>query len=92
MRRSYAVWWSEGDCPRHAGKLVLSPFHALLSGNGNGCVAVPIDELVTIDYARGELMLTRRRGEQIRIGNLDGAGALLELADSLRRRSDDVSP
>jgi hypothetical protein len=85
MRRSYAVWWSEGDGPRHAGKLMLSPLHALLSGNGNGRVAVPFDEIVTIDYARGELTLTRRHGEQIRIGNLDAAGALLELADSLRR-------
>jgi hypothetical protein len=39
---------------------------------------------VTVDYARGELTLTRRRGTPIRIGNLDAAGALLELADSLR--------
>jgi hypothetical protein len=84
MRRSYAVWWSEGDGPRHAGKLVLSPLHALLSGNGNGRVAIPFDEIVTVDFARGELTLTRRRGAPIRIGNLDAVGALLELADSLR--------
>jgi hypothetical protein len=85
MRRSYAVWWSEGDGPRHAGKLVLSPLHVLLSGNGNGRVAIPFDEIVTVDYARGEMTLTRRRDEPIRIGNLDAAGALLELADSLKR-------
>jgi hypothetical protein len=84
MRRSYAIWWSEGDGPRHAGKLMLSPLHVLLSGNGNGRVAVPFDDIITVDYARGELTLTRRRGEPIRIGNLDAAGALLELADSLR--------
>lgn len=84
-KRSYAIWWREGDGRRHTGKLVLSPVHAVLSGTGNGRVVVPYREIVTADYVRGELTLTTRTGGLIQIGNLDGAGALLELADSLKR-------
>jgi len=85
LRRSYAVWWNEGEGPRHAGKLELGPLHALLSGNGSGRVAVPFDEIASIDYSRGELRLNRRQGAPLRIGSLDAPGALLELIDSLKR-------
>jgi len=84
-RRSYAVWWNEGDGPRHAGKLELGPLHALLSGNGGGRVAVPFEEIASIDYARGVLRLSRRGDAKLRIGSLDAPGALLELVDSLKR-------
>jgi hypothetical protein len=84
MRKdAYAVWWQEAEGPRHAGKLELGSLHLLLSGNGSGRVAVPLDEIVAIDYKRGELHLARRRGGDLRIGNLDGPGALLELTDAL---------
>ena len=83
-RRSYAVWWNEGDGPRRAGKLVLEPLHAVLSGNGGRRLALPFEEIVTIKYTRGELAVDRRRGAPLRIGNLDGAGAMLELADLLK--------
>ena len=83
VRTTYAIWWREGDGPRRAGKLTLGPFSAVLSGNGKGSLAVPFGEIVSAEYSQGELILTRRDGSVVRIGNLDGAGALLELADAL---------
>jgi hypothetical protein len=84
MRRStYAIWWTEGNGPRHAGKLELGPLHALLSGNRAGRLALALDEIVGVDYARGELTVARREGPAVRIGNLDGPGMLLELGDAL---------
>jgi hypothetical protein len=84
MRRStYAVWWQEDTGPRHAGKLELGSLHLLLSGNGSGRVAVPLDEIVEVEYHRGELSIERREGGVLHIGNLDGPGVLLELTDAL---------
>jgi hypothetical protein len=84
MRKStYAVWWQEADGSRHAGKLELGSLHLLLWGNGSGRVAVPLDEIVSVDYHRGELCIERRHGNELRIGNLDGPGVLLELSESL---------
>jgi hypothetical protein len=82
-KRTYAVWWEESDGGRHAGKLELGTLHLLLSGNGSGRVAVPLDEIVEVDYQRGELRIERREGAVLRIGNLDGPGVLLELSDAL---------
>jgi hypothetical protein len=84
-RGTYAVWWQEGEHPRHAGKLELGTLHVLLSGNGAGRLAVPLDEIASVEYRRGELVVTRRIGERLRIGNLDGPGVLLELSDALGR-------
>ena len=81
-RRSYAIWWTEGAGPRHAGKLELAPLHALLSGN-DGRLALAFDDIVGVDYARGELTVARRIGPSVRIGNLDAPGVLLELGDAL---------
>jgi hypothetical protein len=83
MRRtSYAVWWEEGTGPRHAGKLQLGSLHLLLTNRASG-LAVPVDEIVSVDYRRGELHIGRRSGDEVRIGNLDGPGALLELGEAL---------
>jgi hypothetical protein len=82
-KKGYAVWWQEGAGSRHAGKLQLGRLHLLLSGNGSGRIAVPLDQIVTVDYRRGELQLHRRFGSDITIGNLDGPGVLLELSDFL---------
>ena len=82
-RRTYAVWWQEGSRPRHAGKLQLGSFHLLLSANGSGRLAVPLDQIVSAYYERGELVIERRGNNPVRIGNLDGPGALLELTDAL---------
>ena len=77
------MWWQEAEGPRHAGKLELGTLHMLLSGNGSGRVAVPLDEIVSVDYSRGELRIERRTESDLRIGNLDGPGVLLELSDAL---------
>ncbi|MGB8003514.1 MAG: hypothetical protein WCF27_04540 [Gaiellaceae bacterium] len=84
-RRSYAIWWKQDDEPRHAGKLELGALHVLLSGNGNGKVAVPLGDIASVDYHRGEIILRLHHGPSIRVGSLDAPGALLELADALRR-------
>jgi hypothetical protein len=84
MRRSsYAVWWNEGNGPRHIGKLEIARLHALLSGNGSKRLAVPLDDITAVDYRRGEVRLDRRGATPLRIGSLDAPGALLELAHSL---------
>jgi len=82
-KTTYAVWWQEEEGPRHAGKLQLGSLHLLLSGNGSGRVAVPLDEIVEVEYRHGELHIECRQGSDLRIGNLDGPGVLLELSDAL---------
>jgi hypothetical protein len=82
-RKTYAVWWQEADGLLHAGKLQLGRLHLLLSGNGSGRVAVPLDQIVSVAHRRGELQITRDGGGDLRIGNLDGPGVLLELSDEL---------
>ncbi len=82
-KKTYAVWWQEADGPRHAGKLELGSVELALSGNGSGRIAVPLGEIVSVDYRRGELHIERKFGVDLRIGNLDGLGVLLELSDAL---------
>jgi hypothetical protein len=65
LKRSYAIWWHEGDGPKHAGKLELGRLH------------------MSVGYASGELMVTRRGGSPLRIGSLDALGALREVSDAL---------
>jgi hypothetical protein len=84
-RQSYAVWWKQGDEPRHAGKFELDPLHVLLSGKNDGTLSVPLGDIVSIDYHRGEVTLSFREDPAIHIGSLDAPGALLELTDALRR-------
>jgi hypothetical protein len=81
-QRSYAVWWQEDGSARHAGKLQLGHLHLLLS-NGSSRVALALDEIVSVDYRRGELHIERCDGADLHIGNLDGPGALLELCEGL---------
>jgi hypothetical protein len=84
MRRSsYAVWWNEGNGPRHVGKLEIARLHAFLSGNGSGRVAVPLDQITSVESARGEVLVGRKDGTVLRIGSLDAPGALRELASRL---------
>jgi hypothetical protein len=82
-QKTYAVWWQPPEGPRHAGKLQLGSLHLLLSGNGSGGVALPLDQIVSVNYRRGELHIERRDGAELRIGNLDGPGVLLELSEAL---------
>lgn len=84
MRTStYAVWWQEGDEPKFAGKLQVGSLHLLLSANGSARLALPLDQIVSVEYRRGELEIESRGHSLIRIGNLDGLGVLLELSDAL---------
>lgn len=84
MRRSsYAVWWNEGKGPRHVGKLELAPLHVLLSGNGAGTLAVPLDDIASVENRRGEVHITGRAAATLRIGSLDAPGVLRELANRL---------
>jgi hypothetical protein len=82
-QKTYAVWWQEPDGLRHAGKLELGSVELALSGNGSGRTVVPLDEIVSVDYRRGELHIERRSGPELLVGNLDGLGALLELSEAL---------
>ena len=84
MRRSsYAVWWNEDNGPRQVGKFEIARLHALLSGNGAKRLAVPLDDIIGVEYRRGEVHIDRRGATSLRIGSLDAPGALLELAQSL---------
>ena len=77
------MWWQNGDGPRNAGKLSLAASQLFLSGTGSCRLAVPLEEIVSVEYSRGELEIERRAGPPLRIGNLDGVGALLELSHAL---------
>jgi hypothetical protein len=92
MRRSsYAVWWHEGNGPRHVGKVEIGRLHALLSGNGSRRLAVPLDDITAVEHGRGEVRIDRRAAAPVHIGSLDAPGALRELsnrlAHSVQRRS-----
>jgi hypothetical protein len=56
-----------------------------LSGQGGSRVAVQLEDITTIDYLQGRLLLGRRHDTSISIGSFDAPGALLELADVLRQ-------
>jgi hypothetical protein len=82
-RRSYAIWWNEGNGPKHVGKLEIARLHALLSGNGSSRLAVPLDDITAVEYRRGEVRIERRGATSLWIGSLDAPGTLMELAHSL---------
>ena len=84
MRRSsYAVWWNEGDGPRHIGKFEIARLHAFLSGNGSMRLAIPLEDITGVEYRRGEVHIERRDAGSLKIGSLDAPGTLRELAHSL---------
>jgi hypothetical protein len=84
-RRSYAVWWEDGDGARRTGRLEIGPLHALFSGNGNGSLALALDQITGIEYSRGRALVHRNGGATLNIGNLDAPGALCECANRLAR-------
>jgi hypothetical protein len=59
---SYAIWWTEADGPRYAGKLELGSRHLFLSGAGRGRVAHAVGDIEAVDFRRGELTLKLRAG------------------------------
>jgi hypothetical protein len=82
-RRSYAIWWNEGNGPKHVGKLEIARLHALLSGSGSTRLAVPLDDITAVEYRRGEVRVDRKGTTALRIGSLDAPGTLRELAHTL---------
>ena len=93
MRRgSYAVWWKEGDGPRHVGKLEVARLHALLSGGCSRRVAVPLDQITAVEWQRGEVLVTRKGAPALQIGSLDAPGALREVANCLVPSVSSVQP
>ena len=93
MRRgSYAVWWREGDGPKHVGKLEVARLHALLSGSGSRRVAVPLDQITAVEWQRGEVLVSRQAAPALQIGSLDAPGALREVANRLVPSASSVLP
>ena len=86
--RTYAVYWNEPDGPRYAGRIALGPSFAELSGGAaygkRSLHRIFFNEIESVGYERGRLELRRRAGVPIRIGSIDGPGALRELADRLQ--------
>jgi len=82
-RSSYAVWWNEGNGPRHVGKFEVARLHVLLSGNGSMRLTVPLEDITGVEYRRGEVHIERRDASSLKIGSLDAPGTLRELAHSL---------
>jgi hypothetical protein len=80
---SCAIWWTEADGPRCAGKLELGTGEVVLSGAGRGRIAYTFGDIESLDYRGGELMLEVRPGRLLRIGSLDAPGALREIASYL---------
>jgi hypothetical protein len=80
---SYAIWWTEADGPRQAGKLELNADRVFLSGGGRERIAHAVDDIESLEYRGGELTLELRPGRLLRIGSLDAPGALREVASYL---------
>ena len=77
------MWWNEGDGPRHIGKFEIARLHAFLSGNGSMRLAIPLEDIIGVQYRRGEVHIERRDASSLKIGSLDAPGTLRELAHSL---------
>ena len=84
-RRSYAVWWNEGDGARHAGKLELGPLHASLARIGerhdSTSAQVALAWLLRRPAVTGTIVGIRNAQEA---EQLPGAAALRLAPDELR--------
>jgi hypothetical protein len=96
---SYAVIWCENDGPLFAGRLELSDRQLRLDGTSRHGQAsrqtIPFDELSDVGVGRApvdrlagrpSIKLERRHGVPLRLGSIDGRGALAELVDLLTGR------
>jgi hypothetical protein len=86
---SYSVIWDDGR-PVEAGRLELAPEGIAFHGATRE-LAVPFEEIEAVRVGRGPAeriggkpaLVLLRRGSFLRIGSLDGLGALNELAATL---------
>jgi hypothetical protein len=86
--QSYAVYWSELDGARFAGRISLGvSFAELDGGSGDGRRTrrrIGFDEISSVRYERGLLHVWRRSGAPLRFGSFDRPGALRELCERLQ--------
>jgi hypothetical protein len=96
---SYAVIWRENDGPLFAGRLEVSEEQLRLDGTSrhgqSSRQTIPLGELGDVGVGRApddrlagraSIKLERRHGGRLRLGSLDGRGALVELVDLLTGR------
>jgi hypothetical protein len=76
--QTYAVYWSDPDGRRSAGRLSLGPSSLELDGSTRRRIA--FDQIESVRYERGRLHLWPRRGAPLSLGSVDKPGALSELA------------
>ena len=86
--QTYAVYWNEADGSRFAGRVSLGPSCAYLEGGaGDGrrkWRRISFDQIASVRCERGRLHVWRRDGAPLRLGSVDGPGALRELAERLQ--------
>ncbi len=102
---SYAVIWRENDGPLYAGRLDVGERLLRLQGTSRrgqeSRRTIAFDELADVEVDRDRrdrlagrpaIRIERRRGVPVRVGSVDGRGALAELmnllADGIRRQPD----
>lgn len=83
-KRTYAIWWTDGDGARRSGKLELNSSVPFVSGRGSE--RIPLDDAESIEYAHGELTVRFPGDRTIRLGSLDAPGALREAALRLQAK------
>jgi hypothetical protein len=88
--QTYAVYWSELDGARFAGRISLGASFAEVDGGaGDGRRTqrrIGFDEIASVRYERGLLHVWRRSGAPLRFGSVDRPGALRELCERLQGR------
>jgi hypothetical protein len=88
--QTYAVYWTEADGARFAGRVSLGASYAELDGGtGDGRRSrrrIGFDEIASVHYERGLLHVWRRSGAPLRFGSVDRPGALHELGERLQGR------
>jgi hypothetical protein len=79
--KSYAIWWTEGEGPRRAGKLELGSSYAFLAGRDSDRIS--LEDIESLEYRHGEINLRFGSERLLHIGSLDAPGALREAARRL---------
>ena len=91
--QTYAVYWTEPEGRRSAGRLSLGPSSLELHGATHRRIA--FDEIESVRYNRGRIHIWLRAGGPMSFGGVDKPGALSELSARLaelvvERRHGDV--
>ena len=88
--QTYAVYWSDLDGARFAGRISLAGSSAELVGGSNDGRRtqrrIAFDDIASVRYDRGRLHVWRRSGAPLRLGSVDRPGALRELAERIQSR------